>query len=104
MSHYRLSKIRQQHIKLQEEGEDNGLEPGSDMRTAKAKDKKEKFLSQILGSLNELFITDDLINYAYAVRDKLTENETVMKPLENNTADQAFPSDFPQAIDDAVFV
>ena len=107
MSHYRLSKIRQQNIQLQVDAEDNGLEPASDVGTAKAKDKKEEFLSQIVARLNELFITDDLsdgdlINYAYTVRDKLVENDTVMKQIENNTADQALLGDFPQAIDDAV--
>ena len=107
MSHYRLSKIRQQDIELKEEAEGYELEPASDVGSAKAKDKKEEFLSQIVARLNELFITDDLsdgdlINYAYTVRDKLVENETVMKQIENNTADQALLGDFPHAIDDAV--
>ncbi|WP_211828716.1 type I restriction endonuclease subunit R [Kistimonas asteriae] len=107
MSHYRLSKIRQQDIKLQEDAEGYELEPGSDVGSAKAKDKKEEFLSQIVARLNELFITDnltdgDLINYAYAVRDKLTENATVMSQIKNNTAEQALLGDFPKAIDDAV--
>ena len=112
MSHYRLSKIREQTLllqesQLQEDAEGNKLEPGSDMGSAKAKDKKEEFISQIVARMNELFITDDLsdgdlINYAYTVRDKLTENDTVMKQIENNTAEQALLGDFPQAIDDAV--
>ena len=107
MSHYRLSKIKQQDIKLQEDAEETGLEPGSDVGSAKAKDKKEEFLSQIVSRLNALFITDnlsdgDLINYAYTVRDKLVENDTVMRQIENNTAEQALLGDFPQAIDDAV--
>ena len=112
MSHYRLSKIRQQAIalqekQLQEDGGEYKLESGSDVGSAKAKDKKEEFLSQIVARLNELFITDelsdgDLINYAYTVRDKLVENDTVMSQIENNTADQALLGDFPQAIDDAV--
>ncbi|KEQ12605.1 Restriction endonuclease, type I, EcoRI, R subunit/Type III [Endozoicomonas montiporae] len=107
MSHYRLSKIRQQDIELKEDAEGYELEPGDGGGTAKPKDKKEEFLSQIVARLNELFITDelsdgDLINYAYTVRDKLTENDTVMKQIENNTAEQALLGDFPQAIDDAV--
>ncbi|WBA79924.1 hypothetical protein [Endozoicomonas sp. GU-1] len=107
MSHYRLSKIRQQDIQLKEDSPEYKLEPGSDMGTAKPKDKKEEFLSQILARLNELFITDnlsdaDLINYAYTVRDKLAENDTVMKQIANNTAEQALLGDFPKAIDDAV--
>ncbi|WP_066015162.1 type I restriction endonuclease subunit R [Endozoicomonas atrinae] len=107
MSHYRLSKIRQQDIKLQEDSPEYKLEPGSDVGSAKAKDKKEEFLSQIVARLNKLFITDnltdgDLINYACTVRDKLVENTTVMSQIENNTAEQALLGDFPKAIDDAV--
>lgn len=107
MSHYRLSKIRQQDIELKEDAEGYELESGSDVGSAKPKDKKEEFLSLIVARLNELFITDslsdgDLINYAYTVRDKLVENDTVMKQIENNTADQALLGDFPHAIDDAV--
>ncbi len=107
MSHYRLSKIRQQDIKLQEDAAEYQLEPSNDVGSAKAKDKKEEFLSQILARLNELFITDeltekDLINYAFTVRDKLTENEAVMSQIANNTSEQAMLGDFPQAIDDAV--
>lgn len=107
MSHYRLSKIRQQDIRLQEDSADYKLEPSNDIGSAKAKDKKEEFLSQILARLNELFITDeltdkDLINYAHTVRDKLRENLTVMTQIANNTSEQALLGDFPQAIDDAV--
>lgn len=112
MSHYRLSRIRQQAIslkerELKEDAEGYKLEPSSDVGSAKPKNKKEEFLSQIVARLNEMFITDnltdaDLISYAFTVRDKLAENETVMKQIENNTAEQALLGDFPQAIDDAV--
>ncbi|OED66714.1 restriction endonuclease subunit R [Vibrio tasmaniensis ZS-17] len=107
MSHYRLSKIRQQDIQLKEDAPDYQLEPSTDIGTAKAKDKKEEFLSHILDKLNEVFITDnlsdkDMINYAFTVRDKLTENEAVMSQIANNTREQAMLGDFPQAIDDAI--
>lgn len=76
MSHYRLSKLHEQHIKLQTDAEGGQLTPGNDMGTARPKDKKEEYLSIILARLNDLFITDnltdkDMINYAFAVRDKL---------------------------------
>ncbi|TCK09128.1 type I restriction endonuclease subunit R [Marinobacterium mangrovicola] len=107
LSHYRLSKIRQQDLKLKDGQGEYGLEPGSEMGSAKAKDKKEEFLSTILKRLNELFITDnltddDMLNYARTVADKVGENERVMHQLRNNTPDQAFLGDFPQAVDDAV--
>ena len=61
----------------------------------------------ILARLNELFVTDnlidkDMINYAFAVRDKLSENQAVMTQIANNTREQAMLGDFPKAIDDAV--
>ena len=107
MSHYRLSKIRQQDIKLQDDSPEYQLEPSSDVGSAKAKDKKEEFMSNILARLNEVFITDnlsdkDMLNYAHTVRDKLSENEAVMTQITNNTREQALLGDFPQAIDDAI--
>lgn len=107
LSHYRLSKIRQQDIKLKEDAEGYDLEPGDALGTAKAKDKQEEFLSIIVAKLNELFITDelteaDMVNYAYTVRDKVRENTLVMHQLANNTPEQAMLGDFPKAVDDAI--
>lgn len=48
-------------------------------------------------------LTDkDMLNYAYTVRDKLAENEIVMKQIANNTREQAMLGDFPKAMDDAI--
>ena len=107
MSHYRVFKIGQQDLKLKKDSADDKLQPGEGAGTAKAKDKKEEFLSQIIYRLNELFITDnltqkDLVNYAYAIRDKISENELVMKQIANNSSEQAMLGDFNKAIDDAV--
>ncbi|MDE9448728.1 hypothetical protein KKJ04_25300, partial [Xenorhabdus bovienii] len=73
MSHYRISKIRQQDLQLQENSGEYKLQPSNDIGTAKPKDKKEEFLSHIIERLNEVFITDnltdkDMINYAFTVR------------------------------------
>ena len=106
LSHYRLSAIRQQDLKLNQD-QAIYLVPGNEAGTAKAKDKKEELLSQIVSRLNELFIMDkltdkDLISYAYSVRDKLSENTAVMTQIANNTAEQAMLGDFPKALDDAI--
>lgn len=106
LTHYRLSKIKQQDLMLVREGS-AGLRPGFDIGRGKAKDKKEVWLSQIIRRLNELFVTDgltdqDLINYAYTIRDKVRENERVMHQIENNSAEQALLGDFPEALDNAV--
>lgn len=106
LSHYRASKMREQSLKL-EVNSDNRLTPGDAMGTATAKDKKEEFLSQIVERLNEVFLTDnltekDLVNYAYTIRDKVIENELVMKQISSNTPEQAMLGDFSKAIDDAI--
>lgn len=106
LTHYRLSILRQQNL-VMEPGADYKLQPGNDLGSAKAKDKKEEFLSQILARLNELFITDgltdkDLINYAHTIRDKVSENKIVMDQIQNNSPEQAMLGDFPKALDDAV--
>ncbi|TYL48420.1 type I restriction endonuclease subunit R [Marinomonas sp. IMCC 4694] len=107
LSHYRLSKIRQQDIQLKEDAAGYELEPGDSMGTAKAKDPKEEFLSQIITRLNELFITDeltdaDMVNYANTVKDKVMENELVMRQIKENSAQQAMLGDFSRAMDDAI--
>ncbi|MDO6749558.1 hypothetical protein, partial [Gilvimarinus sp. 1_MG-2023] len=60
LSHYRLSKIRQQDLQLKDDAPDYTLDPNTDVGSAKAKDKKEELLSVILQRLNELFVTDNL--------------------------------------------
>ena len=106
MSHYRLTKIKQQDLRLQT-GEAEGLNPASDLGTAKPKDKMEEFLSQIISRLNDLFAGDDLtegdiVNYARTIADKVQENSRVIKQMENNTPEQAMLGDFPSAVDDAI--
>ncbi len=107
LSHYRLSVIKKQDLKLKADADDGKLNPGDKVGTGKAKDKKEEFLSQIIGRLNELFITDnltekDLVNYAYTIRDKVSENAIVMNQIANNTTEQAMLGDFGKAVDDAI--
>ena len=107
LSHYRLSEIRRQDLKLCEETEGFELTPGEGLGTAKAKDIKEEWISQIISRLNELFITDeltdkDMVNYAYTIRDKVYENKQVMMQIANNSPEQAMLGDFSKAVDDAV--
>lgn len=107
LSHYRVSKIRQQDLLLRQDREEYKLTPGDAVGTAKAKDKKVEFLSQVVQRLNELFITDqltenDLVNYVYTIRDKVSENSVVMKQLANNSPEQAMLGDFQKAVDDAI--
>lgn len=110
MSHYRLSKLRQQDIQLKADSTEHKLEPGNDLGTAKAKDNEGGLLvglSVILSRVNEIFITDkltdkDMINYVHTVADKMSENVRMMKQIQNNTREQAMLGEFDTALDDAV--
>ncbi|HIF9204579.1 TPA: type I restriction endonuclease subunit R [Photobacterium damselae] len=107
MSHYRLSKIREQDIKLQIDAEEDQLTPGNDIGSAKPKDKKEAFLSHVLDKLNEAFANEDLsdndmIDTVRKWSNKVRENDTVMAQLKINNREQAMLGDFPIASDDAV--
>ncbi|MDA3851633.1 MAG: type I restriction endonuclease [Spirochaetaceae bacterium] len=107
LSHYRLSEIKRQSLMLQDNSEDYKLEPGEGLGKAKFKDPKEELLSEIIQRLNELFEVDDLtendiVNYAYTIRDKMKEDKSVMTQIANNTPEQAMLGDFPKAIDNAI--
>jgi len=107
LSHYRLSKIRQQDLKLQEDAEDCGLEPSEDAGSAKAKDPKEEFLSQIIDRLNDIFLVDeltetDIVSFVRTVQAKVRQNERAMTQLRNNTREQAMLGDFSGAVMEAI--
>ena len=106
MSHYRLSKIKQQNLHLAPETAE-GLQPGTGLGTGKAKDKQEEFLSPIIERLNEVFAGDglteaDMLNYVRTIKDKVQENLKVVTQIANNTREQALLGDFPKAGEDAI--
>jgi len=107
LSHYRLSKIKEQKESGLSVAEGPGIAVGGAIGTRKPRDKKEEFMSQIIRRLNELFITDglsnnDMINYAYTIRDKVTENILVMDQIANNSPEQALLGTFPKAVETAI--
>ncbi len=106
LTHYRLSKIRQQDLMVKENVVEP-LKPGDYIGTARPRDRKEEYLSEIIRRLNEIFITDqltdqDMVSYAYTIRDKVMESELVMNQIENNSMEQALLGDFPRVVDDAI--
>ncbi|MGP5225328.1 type I restriction endonuclease subunit R [Psychrobacter aquimaris] len=108
MSHYRVSKLHQQDLKLQEGKSEYQLDGGSGAGTAKPKDKKEAFLSQIIERLNEVFAGEDFtdkdkVNFMDTIWGKVTENEIVVKQFSNNSTDQIMLGGYPDAAMDALF-
>ena len=84
-----------------------GLQPGSDVGTCRARDKKEEFLSRIIARLNDVFVSDgltenDLVDYARTITNKVSENEAVMHQIRNNSAEQALLGDLASAVHNAV--
>lgn len=106
MSHYRVSKLYQQDLKLQEgSGE---LEAGGGAGTATPKDIKEELLSKVINRLNEVFSGEDFtdkdkVNFMNTIWDKVTENEIVVKQFSNNSTDQIMLGGYPDAAEDAMF-
>jgi len=56
LSHYRLSKIKQQDLLMVKDGA-GGIYVGGELGTGKPRNREEEFLSQIIGRLNDLFVT-----------------------------------------------
>ena len=107
LSHYRLSKIKQQDLKLKDGDEEYTLDPAEGAGSGKAKDPKEEFLSQIVARLNEIFLMDeltdqDVVSFAHTVVRKVSEDDRAMEQYRNNTREQVMLGDFPKAVDDAV--
>ena len=108
MSHYRLSELKKQDLKLKANSTEHKLEPGNDLGSGKARDAKQEFLSVVIQRLNEVFVTDnltegDMINYTITIRDKLSENQIVMTQIANNSPEQAMLGDFWNSAEDAIF-
>ena len=107
LSHYRVAKIRQQDLQLQDEQGAYTLQPTDALGSGKARDQKEEWLSQLIQRLNELFNAEglsdqDMVNYAYTIRDKLGENQNVLLQIANNTPEQAMLGDFAKALETAI--
>lgn len=104
MTHYRLSKQREQMLRLKPE--DGELEPTSSVGSRTADDRRRESLLEIIARMNELFSGDftdgDAISYARTIVDKLRENERVMEQVKGNTPDRAMLGEFPGAVQKAV--
>ena len=107
LSHYRLTRDRHQSLNLKRDGGDHRLDPGDGTGSARPKEKKEEFLSQIIRRLNEVFITDDLtdtdmVSFTNTVVAKVGEDKHVTAQIANNTPERIMLGDFPKAVDNAV--
>ncbi len=110
MTYYRLHEQREVDLELGHkigEEEPSYLSPTKESSGATPKDAKTELLNEIISRMNDLFIEEDLsegdlINYANTIAGKISESETVMDQLQNNTKEQAMLGKFPESINNAV--
>jgi type I restriction enzyme R subunit len=110
MTHYRLHEQRQADLQLgYKVGEEQAhyLAPTKEGSGATPKDAQTELLNEIISRMNDLFVEDaltegDMLNYANTIAGKVSENDTVMDQLRNNTKEQAMLGAFPESINDAV--
>jgi type I restriction enzyme R subunit len=93
------SKIRQQHLALQENSEEYKLEPVRAWERRKRKTSKPNSVANRASPKRVIHHRPthekDMVNYAYTISDKVRENNIVMQQIENNNAEQAMLGDFP---------
>ncbi len=107
MTHYRLSKQATRSLQLHEDtDEDHRLTGMTDIGSGRFKNEDLEFLSVIIARLNDIFAgeltSNDVLNYANTIADKVRENKAVMEQLKNNSPDQAMLGDLPTTIETAV--
>ncbi|KER02355.1 hypothetical protein [Photorhabdus temperata] len=103
LTHYRLWEKRIQDLQLQEGGE--GLKGITSVGGSTSQRPKD-LLSHILEQMNDLFGAEttegDKLTWLYGAATKVSENESVMAQLLNNSVDQIMHGDFPHAVENAV--
>jgi len=86
-------------------GEDAELKPITS-GGAVARDPEKELLSYVVDEMNHLFSgefsSNDMINYARTLKDKMAENKTVMEQVQKNTQEQAMMGGFVETMTDAV--
>ncbi|MBM7455265.1 type I restriction enzyme R subunit [Oceanisphaera litoralis] len=106
LSHYHLKARRTQDLKLREDAAGYGLQGVSAVGSATPKEEKKDYLSQILEQLNDLFgleTTDgDKLTLLQGAMAKISENDTVMAQVRNNSNEQIMLGDFPKAMEQAM--
>ncbi len=102
LTHYKLHKQKEQSIALSQESELKAIEP----KGAVAKDPKKELLSYIVEEINSLFkgnfSSNDVINYAKTISDKMAEDETLCQQVEQNSQKNVMDGGFVHTMTDAV--
>lgn len=106
LTHYRITKNKEQKIRLEEEQEEYTLDPMSAIGSAHPRDSHKEKLSAIIEQLNEIFggsiSDDDQLRYAENIRDRLMRDSNLVQQIENHTPQQIMRGLFPSRLNDIV--
>jgi type I restriction enzyme R subunit len=106
LTHYRLTKRKEQQLRLAENQGDYPLKPGSAIGTGKAHDPEKKRLSEIIQALNDLFgaevSDDDQVQFLNTIAQRISRQDDVMAQVNNHTAEQVMHGLFPKRVVDTV--
>jgi len=88
LSHYHLKAKRTQDLQLRENAAGYGLDGIASLGSAKPKEEKKDFLSELLERMNDLFGTEvtegDKLDWMQGMVTKLSENGPLMEQVRNN--------------------
>lgn len=106
LTHYRLTKRKEQQLRLADNQGDYPLKPGSAIGTGKAHDPEKKRLSEIIQALNNLFgaeVNDeDQVQFLNSIAQRISRQEDVMAQVKTHSAEQVMHGLFPQRVVDTV--
>lgn len=106
LSHYRLGKRTEHHLRLNEEPGQYTLKPGGDVGSGKPHDAEKKRLSEIIEALNDIFgaevSDDDQLQFLTGIAQRISRQEDVMAQVNNHSADQVMHGLFPKRVLDTV--
>jgi len=103
LTHYKLQRQKEHNIALSgEEAELSGINPGG----AVARDPEKALLSYVVEEMNSMFqgdfSSDDMLNYARTVKDKMAEDAKTVEQVRNNSQEQAMLGSFDTSMNNAI--
>lgn len=106
LTHYRLTKRKEQQLRLNDNQGDYLLKPGSAIGTGKAHDPEKKRLSEIIQALNDLFgaevSDDDQVQFLNTIAQRISRQDDVMAQVKTHSVEQVMHGLFPQRVVDTV--
>jgi type I restriction enzyme R subunit len=106
LTHYRLTKQKEHELRLEGEGDPDGLDPIIGVGTGKPHDPEKKSLSEIIEKLNDIFgaeVSDeDQLHFANGIADRVRRDAAVMAQVNSHSTEQVMHGLFPKRLTDLV--